>query len=237
MAARRLNPFVCVHGAGGGGWEYDLWKPAVKQEGASAFVAPDLVPTNSSGGLGKTTFDDYAAQVRGWIAGLGNGAKPVLVGASMGGVLALHAAQTVRPAAIILVNSVPPSGVQTKPRPPANYPAVVKWANGPLAETRDAMPDSDEKTILWAWKRWRDESGQVMNTLARGVLVPKPTCPVLCILGTADTDVSHETGLALAQWAGADIHVYRDMSHVGPLMSKRAESVARAACNWVRDLK
>ena len=230
-----MAPMVCVHGAGGGGWEYDLWKPMAKSEGIAALVAPDLEP--APGGLAETTFDDYAKQVRVWAAGVSGGARPILVGASMGGVLTLHAAQAVRPAAIILINSVPPQGVQTKPRPPAGYPAVVKWANGPYQETAGAMPDSDEKTRRWAWKKWRDESGAVMNALSRGVSVPKPACPVLCILGTGDTDVSHETGLALAKWASADVHLYRDMSHVGPLMSRRASSVCRAACGWLRDMK
>ena len=229
---------VAVHGAGGGGWEWDFWKAAAKAEAVAAFVAPDLEP--AAGGLSETTFDDYAKQVRAWVAGASGAgsSRPVLVGASMGGVLALYAAQTIRPAAVILVSSVPPLGVQTgKPRPPADYPAVVKWANGPYKETRDAMPDSDEKTRRWAWKKWRDESGAVMNALAKGVQVPKPTCPVLCILGASDTDVSHQSGLALAEWANADVHIYRGMSHVGPLIGTRAPAVFRAALNGLRETK
>ncbi len=234
MAAARLPALVCIHGAGGGGWEYDLWKPVAKQEGVPAFIASDLVPTR--GDYAQTTWDDYAAQVQAWAKEAGSGnPRPVLVGASMGGLLALHAAQTVRPSAILLINSVPPRGVQTKPRPPADYPAVVKWANGPVKDTRDALPDGDEKTIQWAAKKWRDESGQVMNDMARGIAVLKPNCPVLSILGEADTDVSYATGLALAAWAKADIHAYNNMSHIGPLMGKRAESVARAAIGWLRD--
>ena len=233
-AALRLPPLVCVHGAGGGGWEYDVWKPVAKQEGVPAFVAPDLVPTR--GDYAQTTWADYASQVQAWTKEAAKGTpRPVLVGASMGGLLALCSAPVVRPSAILLINSVPPRGVQTKPRPPADYPSVVQWANGSVKDTRDALPDGDEKTVQWAAPKWRDESGQVMNDMASGIAAVKPTCPVLCILGTADTDVSYATGLALAAWSKADIHAYNGMSHIGPLMGKRAESVARAAFAWLRD--
>ena len=207
---------VLIHGAGGGGWEYDLWQPVFERAGYR-FIARDLIP--SAGGLEKTTFDDYVAQVKSWIP---RGESPILIGASMGGILALKVAEEVKPAGIVLVNSVPPAGVPTARTPKDRYPAIVRWANGPLSETRDAMPDSDEATIQKAGKRWRDESGRVMNTLNDRVTVRKPACPVLVVIGTKDTDISPETSQNVADWANADIHQYRNMSHVGPLMSRRA---------------
>jgi len=110
----------------------------------------------------------------------------------------------------------------------------VRWANGPIEDTRSSMPDSDEKTILWAWKRWRDESGTVMNLLSQKVPVQKPTCPVLVVIGEKDTDIRPSTSLMLADWAGADVHRYVGMSHVGPLMSKRSGEVADAIVRWLQ---
>jgi pimeloyl-ACP methyl ester carboxylesterase len=222
---------VLVHGAGGGGWEWDPWKPVCEKAGWR-FVAPDLIPVKD-GGLAKTTFDDYLAQVRKWATDARE--KPVvLIGASMGGALALKAAESVSPAALVLVNSVPPAGVGSK-RPADPYPEIMRWANGPLQETRDAMPDSDEKMIQKAWKRWRDESGTVMNALRAGVAVRKPSCPTLVLISEKDTDVSPETSLALTRWAGADMQWYQGMSHVGPLMSTRAEEVAAMTLNWLEN--
>jgi pimeloyl-ACP methyl ester carboxylesterase len=219
---------VLIHGAGGGGWEYDLWRPVFAAAGYKV-VAKDLMPA-AHGGLPQTRLDDYVAQVTGWAP---KGERLVLVGASMGGVLALKAAERLAPAAVVLVNSVPPAGVGP-PREAKPHPTVVRWANGPLAETRVAMPDSDEKTIRWAWKRWRDESGPVMDALSAGVVVRKPRCPVLVVLGEKDTDIPYTTGLALADWTGGDVQLYRGMSHVGPLMSRRAREVARAVTGWLR---
>ena len=35
-----------------------------------------------------------------------------------------------------------------------------------------------------------DESGNVMNALRAGVPATKPACPVLCVLGENDTDIT-----------------------------------------------
>jgi pimeloyl-ACP methyl ester carboxylesterase len=96
------------------------------------------------------------------------------------------------------------------------------------------MPDSDEATIQKAWKRWRDESGAVMNTMNDRVAVRKPTCPVLMVIGGKDTDISPETSRNVASWADADVHQYANMSHVGPLLSRRATEVADSILVWLK---
>ncbi len=217
-----------VHGAGGGGWEYDKWRPVFKSAGFNV-IARDLVP--APGGLSHTTFDDYLQQVITW----STRPEPViLVGASMGGMLAIKAAQRIKSVGVVLVNSVAPLGVG-KPRVQTKQPPVVRWANGPLKDTRDSMPDSDEKTIQWAWKRWRDESGQVMTALQKGVPAAKPGCPALVVLGDKDTDVPPATGVALAGWSNADLLRFAGMSHVGPLLGTRAEEVAHHVALWCRN--
>jgi pimeloyl-ACP methyl ester carboxylesterase len=216
---------VCVHGAGGGGWEYAKWEPTFRAAGYQ-FIANDLTPTDA--GLAATTVDDYLIQVKQWAT---VDARPILVGASMGGILVLKAAEVVQPAALVLVNSVPPAGVGAR-RPAKTYPPIIEWANGSLAETRDALFDSDDATIEWAWPRWRDESGAVLQTIAAGIAVQPPPCPTLVVLGEQDTDIPYQTGLALAEWAGADVLLYRGMSHVGPLLSRRAEEVAQMVVAW-----
>lgn len=190
-------------------------------------VAPDLVPTSK--GLAKTTFDDYVNQVV-----KSGGSRPhVLVGASMGGVLVLKAAEKLKPRTLVLVCSALPQGVGvTNVREP--YPEIIKWANGPYADTVSSMPDSDEATWKFAHPRWRDESGAVLNAIAKGITVAKPTCPTLSVIPEADDTITPENQQALAKWADADTHRYKGMSHVGPLLSKRATEVAQAVLSWVR---
>lgn len=52
---------MLIHGAGGGGWEWNLWRGVLIAQGLQ-IDAPDLRPAPA--GLQATTFDDYLAQVR-----------------------------------------------------------------------------------------------------------------------------------------------------------------------------
>ncbi|MBI1334498.1 MAG: alpha/beta fold hydrolase [Armatimonadetes bacterium] len=217
---------VMIHGAGGGGWEYDKWRPVFEKAGWTV-VNRDLVPVG--GKYENTKFNDYVRQVLTWTPKHG---KIVYIGASMGGILALKANEKHPASAVVLVNSVGPKGIGPKTDRKPNPPLVV-WKDGPLKDTEDAMPDSDRETILWAWKRWRNESGAVMNQIHAGIPARRPKCPVLVVLGANDTDVPHATGLALAKWSSADVKTYENMSHVGPLMSTRAEGVASFVESWV----
>jgi len=227
--AARPGTVVMIHGAGGGGWEYDFWKPVFQKAGWKV-VAPDLVPVK--GGYAKTVYKDYVDQVVKW--GKGVRRPLIVVGASMGGGLALSTSASLKPDLIVLVDSVAPAGVPVE-RKTAEFPDVVRWANGPIKDTRDAMPDSDEKTIKWAWKRWRDESGAVMRELVKGVDAPKPSCPVFVVWGEKDTDVPLSTGMAIAKYYQADVVAFRGTSHVGPLLVKRAKEVAGCVLDWARE--
>jgi len=214
-----LNPpitVVMVHGAGGGGWEYDKWKPVFEAKGYKV-VNRDLLPVNHD--YAKTKLSDYVKQVVSWCPKEGS---VILIGASMGGRIALEASQMVHPIAMVLVNSVPPQGLGSKAFPP-----IVKWANGPLKDTIDSMPDSDHATILWAWKRWRNESGQVMHELSQGQAVIQPNCPVIVVIGEKDDEVPPAKSHFMAQQFHAKVLSYPGMSHVGPLLSRSAERVAR----------
>ncbi|MGV3613856.1 MAG: alpha/beta hydrolase [Fimbriimonas sp.] len=224
LAPKPAKPVVVmIHGAGGGGWEYVKWKPVFVKAGYEV-VTRDLVPVKDD--YAATKLADYVAQVESWCP---KDRPVVLIGASMGGMLALKAATRVRPQAVILVNSVTPEGSGGKA-----HPAVVRWANGPLKDTRDSMPDSDEKTILWAWKRWRDESGAVMTELSKGVPINPPRCPSLVVIGNEDTDIPPARSRALAATLDADILEYNAMSHVGPLLGTRAPEVAHTVLTWIK---
>lgn len=214
---------VMIHGAGGGGWEYDKWRPVFTRAGYEV-VAKDLVPVK--GGYEKTRLEDYVKQVVAWCP---KDRPVVLIGASMGGMLAQLAASRVKTKAVVLVNSTSPESKGKRTLPP-----VVRWANGPLKDTRDSMPDSDEKTILWAWKKWRDESGAVMEALSAGPQVPPFKAPVLVVIGQNDTDIPPEKSRRLAARYKADLHEYQSMSHVGPLLSTRAEEVAGSVVAWLK---
>ena len=214
-----------IHGAGGGGWEYRFWRPVWERAGWRV-VARDLVP--AKGGLEATAFADYTAQVSAWANGV---RRPlVVVGASLGGALALATAKELKPDALILVNAAGTEpAIEREP-----IPAVVRWANGPRKDTEDAMPDSDAATIDFAWPRWRDESGAVMRAVRQGVTFDAPYPRSLVVISERDTDVEPARSERLAARLGADMFRYAGMSHVGPLLSRRGTEVASAVLAWTR---
>lgn len=217
---------LLVHGAGGGGWEWRLWRGVFAAAGYRV-EAPDLVPARA--GLPATRFGAYQAQVGAALAVL---PRPrVLVGASLGGLLALGVAADAD--AVVLVNPLPPAPWHAD-MPPRDWPDVVHWRrDARLAGTRRALPDTDEATALFAFRHWRDESGAVLREAQRGVAVARPACPVLCMVSDQDDDVPPAITRAMAEAWRADVLQTLSASHVGPLLGRDATGVAAQAVEWV----
>lgn len=215
-----------VHGAGGGGWEWNVWRAVFESRGIHA-VAPDLQPVDA--GLAATTFDDYVAQVR-----LALDALPrprALVGASLGGLLALACADAAD--ALVLVNPLPPSPWSAE-LPPRVWADVVPWQrDARLSSTRRALPDAGDATALYAYRNWRDESGPVLRAAYAGIDVPRPACPTLCIVSAMDQDVPIALSTGLANEWDASLLRVPSSSHVGPLLARNAGVVAAQASEWL----
>lgn len=222
------SPLVCVHGAGAGGWEWAIWARVFAARG-HAVVAPDLMP--AAAGLAATRFADYRDQVLDWCAAAG--AAPILAGASLGGLLALSAAAQVQPAALVLVNPLPPAGVLARPlreRPGA----IVPWGSArSLGSTRRALEGCDDAACLYAFRRWRDESGAVLADARAGIAVETPRCPILVLCGARDREVPPSIGRALATRLGADFVCPPDVGHVDPLLGRVAADCAERAATWL----
>ncbi|GAB2661299.1 alpha/beta fold hydrolase [Arenimonas aestuarii] len=217
-----LAAAVFVHGAGAGGWEWTAWARVFAAAGV-AVAAPDLRP--GPAGLAGTTLADYSAQVSRWLDAV---PRPrVLVGASLGGLLAaMNAADA---DALVLVNPMPPQGLPDAPR----RPAVVPWGRcASLAGTRRALPGADDAAALFAFRRWRDESGAVLDQAGAGVALAKPPVPVLVIISEADPDVppACSQGLATA-WNASAWRV--PGGHVDPLLGRAAPELAERTLSWL----
>jgi pimeloyl-ACP methyl ester carboxylesterase len=220
-------PWLLIHGAGGGAWEWAVWLRVLAAAGVDA-RAIELAPTEP---LESTRLADYAAQVRDVAAGLD---RPVLVGASLGGLLAAMAADAVAARAVILVNPLPPAPWHAGLPARAAWPARVAWrSTASAAGTARAVPDAAPGTVEWAWRRWRDESGAVLDEAGAGVAVNRPRCPLLVIASGVDDDVPDAVSAALAAGWQADLVRVPGASHVGPLLGTSAAAVARQTLAWV----
>jgi pimeloyl-ACP methyl ester carboxylesterase len=229
MIARRRRPgILLLHGAGGGGWEWNVWHARLAAEGF-AVAAPDLQPAAT--GIEATTLDDYRAQAV--AAAQAAGERPVVVGASLGGLLALAVAATLPCAALVLVNPLPPlpEAILLPARPPR--PARVPWRSlGRFAQTAAALPDADAAARLYAFRRWRDESGGALDAARAGVALAPPGCPTLVLASDDDLEVPPALSQALA-WRLQATFTTLGGSHVGPLLGRGAHEAARRAFGWM----
>lgn len=223
---------LCVHGAGAGGWEWTIWTRVLAARGWQVCAA-DLAAAAS--GLASTRFEDYRHQVIAWSRDLQGGSvrRPVLIGASLGGLLALSVAAEIEAAALVLLNPMPPAGILSRPfgEPHA---AIRRWgAERSITGTRRAMPDADDAACLYAFRRWRDESGLVLEAARLGVAVDYPRCPVLVMASELDKDVPMVVSRELATRCSADFRRLPGCSHVGPLLGHAAADVAEQAVEWL----
>ena len=222
---------VFVHGAGGGGWEWAVWARVFAAHGHRV-VAPDLHPAPD--GLAATSLSDYTTQVGEWIRRARSqspGRCVVLVGASLGGMLALLNAEAAD--ALVLVNPMPPAGSPAK----EPTPAVVPWGRrASLAGTRRALPDADDLAAQHAFRRWRDESGLVMQQARAGVAFERGSAPALVLASLHDADVPVASSRALARALEASLAELPG-SHVGPLLGRHAAGAAVQAVEWLNGLR
>eukprot|EP01036_Dinobryon_divergens_P026352 gene26352-34988_t len=254
-----------IHGAGGASWEWDTWIAVYAIEYRTKYLnlrPLDLLPSDR--GLEYTSFDDYIDQVKKKIA---FSSDFVLVGASMGGIIALKVAEILHPKALVIVSSSLPGDLIADRNSLPPFPSIIRWAPSlPLStssstcnttvtatassispvsddqlllDTVKALPDSTRDMHLYAWKRWRDESGLVMNQICSGdgILIDysllATDCPRLAVIPEEDDTIPAAAQQLLATRLGADTLRFAHMSHVGPLLSVRAAEVAVSVFDWI----
>ncbi len=207
-----------LHGAGGGGWEWRIWSETVRAH-AWYVRAPDLARTD--GDASSARWEDHLAAVHRELDAAG--APCVVIGASLGGLLALAVAP--RASALVLINPLPPAPWHGG-LPAREWPDVVPWGtHARLASTRRAMPDADEASMLFAFRHWRDESGAVMRQATGGIALPAPECPCLVIAAREDADVPAAIARTMSmRWNSTLWEV--DGGHLSPLMGRQASALA-----------
>ncbi len=200
-------PIVMIHGAFCGAWAFDGYAQYFTSRGAKV-LSPSLRHHDTPRGLrvskelGTTSMLDYAADIETMVRGMK--VPPVLVGHSMGGLVAQIVAQRAPVLALVLIAPSAPWG--TLPTSPweimsaqSLYLAGQFW-NKPLypeawvAETHalDMLPPRERDAVF---SRFVPESGlatfEIMHwpmDLRRATFVEsrKVGCPVLCIAGALD---------------------------------------------------
>lgn len=206
MAKRSAAPVVMIHGAFCGPWAFEKFRGPFANAGY-AVHAPTLRYHDCGGqpprDLGKVSLLDYAADLQAMMAALPE--NPILVGHSMGGLLAQMLAARGAARACILIAPSAPWGVwpstlfefasaQTLLFSGGDYRGSVIEPSYRIAAAHSLDKlDEDERSEIFA--RFVPESGQAtfetMNWSfdlhrASHVRARDVTCPVLCLAGAED---------------------------------------------------
>jgi pimeloyl-ACP methyl ester carboxylesterase len=195
--AAEVTQFLLVHGAGSGPWIWEAW------EGEPV----DLQAGLNVGAVSMLNYEAAVARAAEWL-------EPplVLVGWSMGGLVAMMAARRVEPERLVLLEPSPPAEVQgfapDLPLEEGVYDPEGEY--GPFPEGVRARPES-----LLARSERR-----------RGISVPALPCPTLVVYGDEYAD---ERGRAVAAFYGTDELKLEGASHWDLVLGKK---VAAAAVGW-----
>ena len=236
-------PLVFVPGAFCGPWAFDALRPALEAEGR-ACTAVDLVGGRS---LAWRSLTDYAATVVEAVRRCAT--PPVLVGHSMGGLVAQLAAARTKVAGVVLLAPSPAWG-----QPVAS---AMEMAAGPsLAAvqgaywmgtvepdwsvvrdyTLDRLPTADARALQ---ARMRPESGralfEVLNwwaDMSMAASVPPLDIPALVLTGELDRVHTPESTAHTARRLGAQNVVLPGVSH-WTLGGPGADAGARAIREWL----
>jgi pimeloyl-ACP methyl ester carboxylesterase len=239
-------PVIFVHGAFCGGWAFDEFRQPFEAAG-HACLAPDLrghgPERRACAGVSMSDYaEDIAALVR------AQDRAPILIGHSMGGLVAQMAAARAPVRALVLLAPSPPWGVAGGSLEEAAS-ALSLYALGPFwlqavepdyAAARLYSFDRMERDARQrAFARMVPESGRAMWETLNWWLDPfmttrvgKIAAPALAVAGGRDLIHPAFTVRQTADRIGAEVLEFAEMSH-WLLAEPGWEAVARSCLEWL----
>jgi pimeloyl-ACP methyl ester carboxylesterase len=241
MRVTAAPPVVLIHGACSQPAHLDAWREAFEAAGHDCTVPalPGHAPSDRRT-LRRAGFDDYVAAMR--LAVSDTARKPILVGHSMGALIARLLAAEGLARALVLLAPLPAGRVPVTAHALPFLPLVAPFvaAGLPFRPTRGAvrrlalhdLPRVEQDAIADGFVA---ESGRVYRQLALGhAHVGRRTvrCPVLVIHGSADRLVPVDAGAGIARKHGATFEIVDGAGH-WLIARSRVPQVAHAALRWL----
>lgn len=222
-------PMLMVHGIMGGAWYFAKWLEFFAARGHPSY-AVNLRGHHGSrpvADMGTVSVMDYVTDVRDAARGVADrhdGARVILVGHSMGGLTAQKAAESLGPAALILLSSAPPRGILLFSWP--LFRRQMKHVPAMLA-SRPVVADPADNTALFLNRlspsdalelapRWTSTSGRAGREMTLGSIAVASNlieCPVLVVAGRDDVAIPPRIQRKIARKYGAEFRDYEGHAH------------------------
>jgi pimeloyl-ACP methyl ester carboxylesterase len=252
-----MNTILMIHGMWGAGWNWDNYKRVFEAKGYTCIsptlryhdMNPKALPDHR---LGTTSLLDYAQDLEREIQKLAD--KPVLMGHSMGGLLAQILGSRGLARALVLLTPASPAGILAlTPSVIRSFSSVLlKWGfwrtpnRLPFEAATYAMyhlvPTEEQRSI---YDRLVYESGRAAWEIGFWVLDPgrasrvdesKVPCPVLAVAGLEDriTPASTVRKIAAKYRSVATYQEFANHAH-WVLGEPGWQEVAESAARWLDD--
>jgi len=234
-------PILFIHGTAGKPGHFDAWVRYFERAGHRC-VAPALPghAPDDPAALGRLTFDDFVSASAEVAAGLGE--APVIVGYSIGGVIAQAIAATNACVGLVLVASPPaepylPGWPLIIDGAPYFWPVLTGKAFKPSPKTlkalllHDLAPAEQDEII----GDFGHESGRALRALALGharVAAAEVRCPVMLVHGARDRVVPLATATALARRLAAEFLIVPGRGH-WLLADSLTETIVPYVADWI----
>jgi alpha-beta hydrolase superfamily lysophospholipase len=228
VGAEPRPPVLFVHGMFGTAWYWEPWQEFFAERGWPAYAVSlrgrgTSRPETPPGSISLRDFVDDALAAAAFLAGR-HDAKPVVVGHSMGGLIAQAVAEAGAAEAIALLCSAPPKGINPLSLPVAwrMLPRVgALLASRPVTMTLEddsalalnRIPPGQRAAIH---AQMVPESGRIARELALGGLridARRVGCPVISVTAGEDRFVPPRIGRQIAQKYHAPHWHYAEHAH------------------------
>jgi len=241
---------IFAHGAFCGGWAFEQFRLPFEARGLRC-LAPDMrghTPGSPRGGPANLSMSDYAADLAKLIGEQDE--PPVLIGHSLGGLVAQMAAARAPVRALVLLAPSPPWGVAGGSMGEA-ISAMSLYALGPFwllavdpdytsakGYSLDRLASAERHAIF---ERMTPESGRALWETLNWWLDPMTTtsvppsaiqAPVLALSGERDHIHPPATVVQVAERLGGEFEVMKGMSH-WLIAEPGWEAVAGACLGWL----
>ena len=225
-------PLVLVHGAANSSGVWRFWQQALAARGWTTHAVDLRGHGESEGSVDGATMADYADDVAGVVDGLAE--TPVVVGWSMGGLVAMMVAA--RGGARACVGLAPSTPAATRDemvevRRGVFGPEEYGIASRDPAE-QPTMPDLDTEERRVAIESLSPESRTARDDRKAGIVIASLACPLLVVTGSEDHDWprSAYAGMHLP----ADYIEAPGASHWGLVLNRRVlPELATRVTGWL----
>ncbi len=233
---------VLVHGSWGSSAMWMLYREALAVAGFRV-VLLDLRGHGKSGGdIAGATMADYVADVAQVVSEHAPSSAPVIVGHSMGGLVALMYAAVHGAQAVVAIDPSPSAEVQgpgEERRYPETYTPQDAGMPADSAAVMQALPDVPQEALIQLPGMLGLESGVARSERKRGISVPKEnlSMPVLFVGGELGESVPFGIGIktarAMADYYGKDVVEIKGATHPGILIGTEAQHATEEIIAWL----